>query len=51
MGAVLAPVVLPHVVRSAGLDPESPEFAEHYAEQLRRIILRLRDQKHDPPGA
>jgi TetR/AcrR family transcriptional regulator len=44
MGAVLAPVVLPHVVRSAGLDPESPEFAAHYSEQLRRIILRLRDQ-------
>jgi TetR/AcrR family transcriptional regulator len=42
MGAVLAPVVLPHVLRDAvGLDPESPEFAERYAEQLRRIIRHL----------
>ena len=41
-GAILAPIVLPQVVRDAiGLDPQSPEFAERYAEQLRRITRRL----------
>lgn len=41
-GAVAAPIALPGEVRRImGMDPESPEFAEHYAEQLRRLIRRL----------
>jgi TetR/AcrR family transcriptional regulator len=45
MGAILAPIVLPHVVEEAvGLDPQSPEFVERYAEQLRRIIRHLADE-------
>jgi TetR/AcrR family transcriptional regulator len=42
IGAVSAPIALPDQARRiTGMDPESPEFAEHYAEQLRRVILRL----------
>ncbi|MGP3990638.1 TetR family transcriptional regulator [Streptomyces sp. 3N207] len=42
MGAVSAPVVTPHLVRSVlGMDPQSPEFREFYTEQLRRIVRRL----------
>lgn len=42
IAAVAAPVVLPQQVRAIfGLDPRSPEFREHYADQLRRIIRRL----------
>ncbi|MGI5353070.1 TetR/AcrR family transcriptional regulator [Streptomyces sp. CA-250714] len=42
MGAVAAPVVTPHLVRSVvGMDPQSPEFREFYTEQLRRIVRRL----------
>jgi hypothetical protein len=45
MGAVLAPIILPHIVEDAiGLDPQSPEFTERYAEQLRRIIGHLADE-------
>lgn len=41
-GAVSVAVTLPGDVRKAtGLDPDSPEFAERYAEQLRRIVRRL----------
>ncbi|MDJ1134139.1 TetR family transcriptional regulator [Streptomyces iconiensis] len=41
-GAVVGPVVMPHTVRAIfGLDPESAEFQEHYAEQLRRVVRRL----------
>jgi TetR/AcrR family transcriptional regulator len=40
--ATLAPTVLPQVVRRmTGLAPDSPEFLDAYAEQLRRIIARL----------
>ncbi|MGO4756057.1 TetR/AcrR family transcriptional regulator, partial [Streptomyces sp. 2MCAF27] len=39
---VSAPVALPHLVRQLfGLDPDSPEFREHYTEQLRRIVRHL----------
>ncbi|MEU1663475.1 TetR family transcriptional regulator [Streptomyces sparsogenes] len=39
---VSAPVALPHAVRQLfGLDPDSPEFREHYTEQLRRIVRHL----------
>lgn len=37
-----APVAMPLAVRRVfGLDPESPEFQERYAEQVRRIVRRL----------
>ncbi|QKV93116.1 TetR/AcrR family transcriptional regulator [Streptomyces sp. NA02950] len=39
---VSAPLAMPHAVRRFfGADPESPEFREHYAEQVRRIVRRL----------
>jgi TetR/AcrR family transcriptional regulator len=39
---VSAPVALPHLVRQLfGLDPDSPEFREHYTEQVRRIVRHL----------
>jgi TetR/AcrR family transcriptional regulator len=41
-GAVSVGIVFPADVRAAtGLDPSSPEFAEHYGDQLRRIVRRL----------
>lgn len=40
--AVAAPVIMPHTVRAVfGLDPESADFQELYAEQLRRVVRRL----------
>ncbi|MEU1790556.1 TetR family transcriptional regulator [Streptomyces sparsogenes] len=43
---VSAPVALPHAVRQLfGLDPDSPEFREHYTEQLRRIVRHLAQQR------
>lgn len=42
IGAVAAPIVMPHVVRQIfGLDPRSPGFEERYGEQLRRIVRHL----------
>jgi TetR/AcrR family transcriptional regulator len=42
MGAALAPVAIPQVVRrSTGLDPGDEAFARQYAEQLRRLVRRL----------
>ncbi|MEU8345724.1 TetR family transcriptional regulator [Spirillospora sp. NPDC048832] len=42
MAMVSAPVTKPVEVRRVfGLDPESPEFQERYAEQLRRIVRHL----------
>lgn len=42
MSAVSAPVTMPHAVRRIfGLAPDSAEFQEHYAEQLRRVVRRL----------
>ncbi|MGW2326551.1 TetR family transcriptional regulator [Streptomyces sp. NPDC001700] len=39
---VTAPIALPHAVRQLfDADPESPEFREHYAEQLRRVVRHL----------
>jgi AcrR family transcriptional regulator len=41
-GAVAAGIVFPADARATtGLDPASPEFAEAYGEQLRRIVRRL----------
>jgi TetR/AcrR family transcriptional regulator len=42
MGAVMVPVVMPHLVRRIfGLDPTDPEFEARYGEHLRRMIRRL----------
>jgi TetR/AcrR family transcriptional regulator len=42
MGATLAPIALPHVVRRlTGLEPGDPAFQDRYAEHLRRIVRRL----------
>ncbi|MFB4317591.1 TetR family transcriptional regulator [Actinomadura sp. 21ATH] len=42
MSMVTMPTVMPHMVRAVyGLDPDSPEFRERYAEQLRRIARHL----------
>jgi AcrR family transcriptional regulator len=42
MGAALAPVSIPQVVRrSTGLDPSDEEFERRYAEQLSRLVRRL----------
>lgn len=39
---VTAPIALPHAVRQLfGTDPESPEFREHYTEQVRRVVRHL----------
>ncbi|WP_432587034.1 TetR family transcriptional regulator [Streptomyces sp. HD1123-B1] len=39
---VSAPHTMPHAVRQFfDADPGSPEFREHYAEQLRRVVRRL----------
>ena len=47
MGAVAAPTVLPHVARRlTGLEPDSDEFVDAYAEQLTGIVRRL----HQPGG-
>lgn len=42
MGAVAAPIAMPHMVRKIfGLDPGSAEFEERYTEQLRRMVRYL----------
>jgi AcrR family transcriptional regulator len=47
-GAAAVSVVFPGDVRQAtGLDPASPEFAETYAEQLRRVVRRLAENPLD----
>jgi AcrR family transcriptional regulator len=44
MGATLAPIALPSVVRRlTGLEPSDPLFQDRYADQLRRIVRRLGD--------
>jgi TetR/AcrR family transcriptional regulator len=46
--AVGAGVIFPGDVRRlTGLDPASPEFAERYAEQLRRIVRHLAPDRDD----
>ncbi|QXJ21755.1 TetR/AcrR family transcriptional regulator [Actinomadura graeca] len=48
MAAVAAPVVMPLAVRRVfGVGPDSPEFQDRYADQLRRIVRRLAG---DPPA-
>ncbi len=43
IGAVTAAVALPHVIRAIfDLDPSSQDFEDHYAEQLRALLARLR---------
>lgn len=42
MGAVMAPVVMPQLVRQIfGIDPGSPEFEARYSDHLRKIVRRL----------
>ncbi|MEV0661132.1 TetR/AcrR family transcriptional regulator [Actinomadura luteofluorescens] len=42
MAMVSAPITKPLTVRHVfGMDPRSPEFQEHYTEQLRSIVRRL----------
>ncbi|OHV45554.1 TetR/AcrR family transcriptional regulator [Pseudofrankia sp. BMG5.36] len=42
MGAILAPVALPHVARRiTGLDPTDPDFHARYGEELRRVVRHL----------
>jgi TetR/AcrR family transcriptional regulator len=47
MGMVAAPIAMPQVARELfGVDPSSAEFAERYAEQLRRITSYLSGDPH-----
>jgi hypothetical protein len=46
MGA--AAVSFPHLARAMGLDPDGPDFAEHYAEQIARMVSRLAGPPRDP---
>jgi hypothetical protein len=40
----LAPQMLPRIARQlTGLDPESPDFVQHYCDQVARIVERLAD--------
>ena len=55
MGAVMIPVVMPHLVhRIFGMAPDDPEFEQRYGTHLRAMIQRLgdgsadTDQKRDP---
>jgi hypothetical protein len=42
MGAILAPIALPHVVRRVtGQDPDDPDFQARYTEQLRLLTRHL----------
>lgn len=46
MGAILAPIALPHVVRRlTGLDPADPSFEDAYASHLRLVVQRLADDQ------
>lgn len=40
--AASVPAAMPHLVRGVGADPESEDFAAHYADQLGRMIRHLR---------
>ncbi|QKG25410.1 TetR/AcrR family transcriptional regulator [Actinomadura verrucosospora] len=52
MAMVSAPVVLPLAVRRVfGVSPDSPEFQEHYAEQIRRIVRHLAADGWSADGA
>ncbi|MGF7235387.1 MAG: TetR/AcrR family transcriptional regulator [Frankia sp.] len=49
IGAVTAAVALPHVVRTLfDLDPDSPEFEDHYAHQLKAVVARLGQEDEQP---
>jgi len=50
--ASIAPVAIPWIARElTQQDPASPEFNDHYAEQVRRIIAALAEATQDegPP--
>jgi TetR/AcrR family transcriptional regulator len=45
--AALAPTVIPQIARRiTGLAADSPQFQTAYAEQLRRVVERLADPRH-----
>ena len=45
--AALAPTVIPQIARRiTGLAVDSPQFQTAYAEQLRRVVERLADPRH-----
>jgi TetR/AcrR family transcriptional regulator len=51
-GAVVAPLVFPDNVRQlTGLDPQSPDFAARYGDQLVRIVRLLASPGRRPPTA
>jgi TetR/AcrR family transcriptional regulator len=52
MAAIAAPVTLGHrISRVLGVDPATPEFADRYASQLRRIVEYLSGQPVARPSA
>lgn len=49
LGAIAAPVVLPHLARKIfGTDPGTPEFETHYGEGLRRLLDHLAPRSSGP---
>jgi len=47
IGAVTAAVALPQVIKAIfDIDPDNPDFEEHYSRQVKAVIARLRP---DPP--
>ena len=49
IGAVTAAVALPHVIRAIfDLDPNGPDFENHYAEQLRALLAHLHGRQSGP---
>jgi len=44
-GISAAPVVFPQIARALGLDPDSPDFADQYAQQASRLVEQLRSRR------
>lgn len=42
-GLAAAPVVFLQIARALGLDPDSEDFAEKYAEQTTKLVAHLAD--------
>lgn len=52
MGAALAPIAIPHVVRRlTGQNPADPEFQTRYTEQLRHLARRLAEPERPATSA
>jgi hypothetical protein len=42
MAAAMAPTTLPHVIEGVtGVDPRSPDFVRHYADQVAALVEHL----------